>query len=317
MAAIEKSMQEKAQRDTKTQGTISNINEAVEAFNNSEAPKVRLRLNLDVTAPLILVPSSLPGDIQNNPIIILDLGHLVVTHDTGPPEEIVDYTYFYVQLEHIGAYVQNSDKAPLPLGAIIKPFSINLDIGTKHTLPEVPKLELPATTIKGKLDKLNVCVTTEKVKDILRVVTSIQPPPPKKDEEEAAHQKRLLKMQRRGNRLTESVGSLTAQVAADWSRLSLTPTNSVSSLAPKRGPKLQKRESISEIAEEELTAVTREETLALEFSLGRVTVMVRDKPEEGLPEGHTLVKAKVAELQMDVKVSNWDTNANLTLDRCV
>lgn len=297
-----------------------------------------------MTAPLILVPAMIPDATTSNiPVMILDLGHLVVKHDSGPPEEIVDYTYFFIQLERIGAYVQNSDASPLPLGAIIEPFSINLDIGTKYD----PKLntDLPATTVKGRLAKLSVCVTTEKVKDILRVVTSIQPPPPKKDEDFAVHKKRLLKMQRRGMRLTESVGSLTAQAAADWSRLSLVSsgggspkqaslspsygisTSKSASLSPGYGNSISKRDSVDsthsgepeqvDLPMKTKTKITRESTLDLLFHLGKVTVMVRGKPDADLPEGEALVKAKIAELDMQVQVSNWDTNASLTLDRFV
>jgi hypothetical protein len=250
-----------------------------------------MKLNLDVTAPLILVPSANAPPGTNPPIVILDLGHLVINHDTGPPEEIIDYTYFYIHLKKIGAYVQDTDLSPLPLGAIIKPFDINLEIGTKAV---VGRPELPATTVKGKLDKFNVSVTTEKVKDILRVATSIQPPSRTKGEDLTHHTKRTTKMQKRGIKLTESVGSLTAQAAADWSRLSYTGAQpSKTDLAP----------------------VTRESTLELTFQLGKVTAMVRDKPDPKLVKGQALVKAKIETLNMRVNVSNWDTHATLMLDR--
>lgn len=257
--------------------------------------KVHMKLNLDVMAPLILAPASISIG-QNVPIVILDLGHLVITHDSGPPEDIVDYTYFFIQLDRIGAYVQNTDTAPLPLGAIINPFSIDFNIGTKAVQG---KPDLPTTTVKGQLEEFHVCVTTEKLKDILRVVTSIQPPPQKKDEDILVHQKRSLKMQRRGNRLTESVGSYTAQAAADWSRLSLAQSN------PERAA------SFSNIRKSK----EKEATLALSFNLGKVTVLVRDKPEENLPEGQALVKASIKALNMDVQMSSWDTSAAFTLDR--
>lgn len=138
----------------------------------NEAPKVRMYLNLDITAPLVLLPSASTETVKNS-FLMLDLGHILITHDSGPIEEPSERQTFLIKLDRIGAYVQTTNDSPVPSMALIKPFSIGLDIstGTKS----------PTTLLRGKLDKFKICVTKEKLRDLIQVVSSIQPPPPMKE----------------------------------------------------------------------------------------------------------------------------------------
>lgn len=146
----------------------------------TETAPVRMKLNLDITAPLILVPSS----AKTKPtFLLLDLGHILITHDSGPVEDVKDYGNFLIKLDRIGAFVQDADELPIPSMALIKPFSIELDIATKVS----KDVSLPATTLRGKLDKFKICVTKEKLRDLIHVVTSIEPPPPRKQLEVPEH----------------------------------------------------------------------------------------------------------------------------------
>eukprot|EP01127_Copromyxa_protea_P021271 TRINITY_DN7272_c0_g1_i1.p1 TRINITY_DN7272_c0_g1~~TRINITY_DN7272_c0_g1_i1.p1 ORF type:complete len:3025 (-),score=744.59 TRINITY_DN7272_c0_g1_i1:27-7853(-) len=142
-----------------------------------EAPPVRMMLNLDITAPLILVPSSVLNKNGNTSFILLDLGHILITHDSGPVEEQKDYGSFLIRLKRIGLYVQETNEAPEEDKALINPFSIDLDIATRVS----KNPSLPATKLHGKLDEFKIDLTKDKLRDIIQVVMSIQPPPPMKE----------------------------------------------------------------------------------------------------------------------------------------
>lgn len=245
----------------------------------SEAPKVRLGLKLDITAPLILVPSSILNKNGNTSFLLVDLGHILITHDSGPIDEISDYGTFLIRLKRLGAYIQESDQAMEEDKAVIRPFSIDLDIGTRAS----KDVSLPATRIRANLDKFKVCVTKEKLRDLIQVVTSIQPPPPHESDVEL--QKRQERLKRGSQQISESVS---ASVSA----------------------------SISELAEK---ATTQEQDMALDaiFKLTEFCVSVKDTGDHLPAGGQPLLKTRIKQLEAKVIMSNWETKAELALDAYV
>jgi hypothetical protein len=248
-----------------------------ESQESEVAAKVRMTLKLDITAPLILVPSSAVNKNGNTPFLLVDLGHILISHDSGPIDEVADYGNFLIRLKRLGAYVQETHVAPEEDKALIRPFSINLDIGTRAS----KDLLLPATRIRANLDRFNVDVTKEKLRDLIQVVTSIQPPPPHESNMEL--QKRQERLKRGSQQISESVS---ASVSA----------------------------SISELAQK---TKDKEMLLDAKFTLSEFSISLKDTGEFLPAEGQPLLNTRIMHLKAKVKMSNWETVAGLTLDSYV
>jgi len=138
--------------------------------------KQRMKMNLDVTAPLIIVPAPKPPSDGSEPVFLLDLGHVLVTNDTGPIDQPEDYNTFNIELDRIGAYIHQTNTFPLSIAdAILVPFTISLGIGVKTAKG---KPDLPATKLKGALDAFQIRLSKEKLKNIMAIALSVPLPPP-------------------------------------------------------------------------------------------------------------------------------------------
>lgn len=137
-----------------------------------DQPK-RMKLYLDVDAPLIFVPSCI--EEKKGPTIVVDLGRVVVDHDSGaiegPAPEFMNYK---IDMKDLNAFVTEGDSSNVDYedGAVIKKFDMHFHVGVRNS----QNSELPATKLNGKLPEINVFVTKEKLRDILIVASSIKPP---------------------------------------------------------------------------------------------------------------------------------------------
>lgn len=153
-----------------TQGYSVATSDVVEVV---EDPK-RMMLYLNVDAPLIFVPSC--TDEKKGPTIVIDLGRVVVDHDSGiyqgkPP----DFFHYKIDMTDLNAFITEGDSADPKAyddGAIIKKFNMHFDVGVRTN----QNSEIAATKLAGKLPEINVFVTKEKLRDILIVASSIKPP---------------------------------------------------------------------------------------------------------------------------------------------
>lgn len=139
-----------------------------------EKPK-RMTLNLNVDAPIIFVPSR--TEEKAGPTIVVDLGHVVVSHDSGEQGATVpDLMSYIIDMNDLNVFItegDNDDRAIYEDGAVIKKFGMHFVVGVRNS----QNTDLPATRLSGKLPEMNVYVTKEKLRDILIVASSMLPPP--------------------------------------------------------------------------------------------------------------------------------------------
>jgi hypothetical protein len=146
----------------------------VSALPPAEEKPKRLMLNLNVDAPIVFVPSR--TEEKAGPTIVVDLGHVVVSHDSGEQSDTVpDFANFIIDMNDLNVFItegDNDDRAVYEDGAVIKKFGMHFVVGVRNS----QNPELPATRLSGKLPEMNVFVTKEKLRDILIVASSMLPP---------------------------------------------------------------------------------------------------------------------------------------------
>lgn len=134
----------------------------------------RMMLYLNVDAPLVFAPSR--TEEKKGPTIVIDLGRVVVEHDSGLYAEVVpDFMNYKIDMTDLNAFItegDSSDPKAYEDGAIIKKFGMHFNVGVRSA----EKPDLPATKLLGHLPEINVFVTKEKLRDILIVTSSIIPP---------------------------------------------------------------------------------------------------------------------------------------------
>jgi hypothetical protein len=132
----------------------------------------QLVLNLNVDAPIVFIPSRV--DVKEGPTIVVDLGRVVIFHDSGPVDPAPEFFDYNIDMRDLNAYITEGDSCD-PVGyedrAIIKKFDMHFNLRARNS----QNLAHPATKLHGKLPKMNIFVTKQKIRDILIVANSIKP----------------------------------------------------------------------------------------------------------------------------------------------